>query len=106
MNTQIMESDGQGVLGQKFAFATASLIMGIACYVNLLGLEKGIVAIIFAWMALRSRPAPSLQERRGWAVAGMVMGIVLIVIVPMILLLNLDRITEIIHALSKLQGGR
>jgi len=106
MNMQTMESDGQGVLGQKYAFATAALIMGIACYVNLLGLEKGIVAIIFAWMALRSNPAPALKEHRGWAVAGMVMGIVLIVLVPVVLLLNLDRISEIIGALSKLQGGR
>jgi hypothetical protein len=44
-----MDTDpNANLLGQKYAFAMASLIMGIACYVNLLGLEKAAVAILFA----------------------------------------------------------
>ena len=62
------------VLGQKYAFATASLIMGIACYVNLLGLEKAALAILFAWLALRTKrkqawswePACGSLSRRCW----------------------------------------
>jgi len=93
--------EAQAVLGQKYAFATASLIMGIACYVNLLGLEKAIVAILFGWMALRANPAPKLVSRRGWGIAGIVLGAVLLVLVPLLLLLNLDRITEFLDALSR-----
>ena len=37
------------ILGQKYAFATASLILGIVSFVNLLGLEKPILAIVFGW---------------------------------------------------------
>jgi hypothetical protein len=41
------------ILGQKYAFATASLILGISSFVSLLGLEKAILAIVFGWLALR-----------------------------------------------------
>ncbi len=30
------------ILGQKYAFAVVSLVLGIFCFVNLLGLEKPI----------------------------------------------------------------
>jgi hypothetical protein len=46
------------ILGQKYAFATASLILGISSFVSLLGLEKAILAIVFGWLALRATPAP------------------------------------------------
>ena len=94
------------VIGQKYAFATAALIMGIACYVNLLGLEKAILAVVFASMALKQNPAPALMERRAWAKAGMIMGIVLLVVVPTVLLLNLDRLQQVIDALMKLQDAK
>jgi hypothetical protein len=94
------------VLGQKYAFATASLIMGIACYVNMLGMEKAILAILFAWMALKQNPAPVLTERRGWAKAGIALGTILLVLVPTILLLNIDRLRLVVDALSKLQDAR
>lgn len=94
------------VLGQKYAFATASLIMGIACYVNLLGMEKAVLAILFAWMALKQYPAPALTERRGWAKAGLAMGAILLAVVPTVLLLNLDRLELVIDALRKLQDAK
>lgn len=106
MTTEITRPEAQAVLGQKYAFATAALIMGIACYVNLLGMEKAIVAIIFGWMALKKAPAPKLVSHRNWAITGVVLGSVLLVLVPTVLLLNLDRIAELIDALSRLSGGR
>lgn len=90
------------VLGQKYAFATASLIMGIACFVSLLGMEKAILAIVFAWLALRANPSPALKEHRVWAKAGLVLGILPLIIIPTILIVNFDRVREIIDALSKL----
>ena len=94
------------ILGQKYAFATASLILGISCFVSLLGMEKAILAIVFAWLALRSKPEPVLTEHRVWAKAGLVLGILPLVIVPIILIVNFDRVREIIELLSKLDGGR
>jgi hypothetical protein len=66
MNPTNTNPNDNAVLGQKYAFATAALISGIACYVNLLGLEKAALAIIFAVLALRPNPRPSLREQP-WA---------------------------------------
>jgi hypothetical protein len=105
MNNEIERKESV-ILGQKYAFATASLILGICCFVNLLGLEKAILAIVFAWLALRKTPEPILKEHRQWAKAGLVLGILPLIILPVIIALNFDRLKEIIEALSKLSGGR
>jgi hypothetical protein len=94
------------ILGQKYAFATVSLILGIFSFVNLLGLEKPILAIIFGWLALRTKPAPQLTEHRVWAKAGVVLGSIILIVVPTLIILNLDRLREFIEVLSKLNGGR
>jgi hypothetical protein len=94
------------ILGQKYAFATASLILGISCFVSLLGMEKAILAIVFAWLALRAKPEPVLREHRVWAKVGLALGILPLIIVPTIIFLNFDRIREIIECFSKLSGGR
>jgi len=101
-----IETNESLVLGQKYAFATASLILGICCFVNLLGLEKAILAIVFAWLALRTKPEPVLKEHRMWAKAGLVLGILPLIILPILIILNFDRLREIIDVLSKLSGGR
>ena len=90
------------VLGQKYAFATASLIMGIACYVNLLGLEKATVAILFAWLALRTEPDPALGEHRGWAKTGLVLGASLWVMIPAVLVWKWDSLIELVKKLQDL----
>lgn len=94
------------VLGQKYAFATASLILGICSFVNLLGLEKPILAIVFAWLALRTKPEPALKAHRMWAKAGLVLGMLVLVIVPTIIIVKFDEVREIIELLSRLDGGR
>jgi len=94
------------VLGQKYAFATISLILGIACYVNLAGMEKAALAVIFGWLALKSAPAPALKERRVWAKTGIGLGIVILTVVPTIIILNFERLRLIIETLSKLSNGK
>ncbi len=94
------------ILGQKYAFATASLILGIFCFVNFLGLEKAILAIVFGWLALRTKPEPVLIEHRLWAKVGLVLGILPLIILPVIIILNFDRLREIVEVLSKINGGR
>jgi hypothetical protein len=94
------------VLGQKYAYATISLILGIACYVNLAGMEKAILAIIFGWLALKSTPAPALKDRRFWAKTGVVLGIVVLIVIPTLIILNFDRLRLIVEALMKLSNGK
>ena len=94
------------VLGQKYAYATVSLVLGISCFFSLLGLEKAILAIVFGWLALRAVPAPKLKERRSWAKAGMILGVLPLIILPIIIILNFDRLREFIELLEKMNGGR
>jgi hypothetical protein len=94
------------ILGQKYAFATVSLILGIMSFVNLLGLEKPILAIIFGWLALRTKPEPPLTEHRVWAKVGVTLGTIILIVVPILIILNFHRLQEFVETLSKLNGGR
>ena len=94
------------ILGQKYAYATISLILGLACFINLAGLEKALLAVIFGWMALKSTPAPALKTRRVWAKTGIVLGALMLIVVPTIIILNLDRLRVIVEGLMKLSEGR
>ena len=94
------------ILGQKYAFATVSLVLGIFCFVNLLGLEKPILAIIFGWLALRSVPEPKLTAHRIWAKVGVVLGAIVLILIPVLIIINFDRLREFVQVLSRLNGGR
>ena len=94
------------ILGQKYAFATVSLVLGIFCFVNLLGLEKPILAIIFGWLALRTVPEPKLTQHRIWAKVGVVLGAIVLVLLPVLIIINFDRLREFVEVLSRLNGGR
>jgi hypothetical protein len=100
------EPQVHAVLGQKYAYATISLILGIACFVNLAGMEKAILAIIFGWLALKATPPPALNDRRLWARTGLVLGSLMLVVVPTLIILNFDRLRLMIEALQKLSNGR
>ena len=106
MNQSNHESQAHVVLGQKYAYATISLVLGLACFINLAGMEKAVLAVIFGWLALKSTPAPVLKARRVWAQTGLVLGIVMLIVVPTIILLNLDRLRVIVEALMKLSEGK
>jgi hypothetical protein len=104
MNKQ--ETNQSVVLGQKYAFATASLVLGIASFVNLLGMEKAILALVFGWLALKQQPAPALGDRRAWAKTGVVLGALILIIVPVLLIAFFDHIRELIDVLEKFGGSR
>ena len=82
MSESINESRAHIVLGQKYAYATISLILGLACFINLAGLEKALLAVIFAWLALKATPGPVLKARRVWAKTGLSLGVAMLVVVP------------------------
>ena len=100
------ESKASIILGQKYAYATISLILALACFINLAGLEKALLAVIFGRMALKATPAPVLTARRLWAKTGVVLGTLMLIVVPTIILLNLDRLRVIVEALMKLSEGK
>lgn len=104
MNTS--ETQNYTILGQKYAYATVSLLLGIFCFVNLAGMEKAILAIVFGWLALRANPAPVLKEHRLWAQIGVVLGSLILIIIPIVIILNFERLREFIEVLSKMSNGR
>ncbi len=106
MSESKQDSQIHVVLGQKYAYATISLILGLACFINLAGLEKAVLAVIFGFLALKSTPAPALTTRRVWAKTGVALGITVLVVIPTIVLLNLDRLRVIVEALMKLSEGK
>jgi hypothetical protein len=68
-------------------------------------MEKAVLAIIFGWLALRTNPLPALNERRLWAQVGLILGALVLIIVPLVIILNLEQLRELIEALSKI-GNR
>jgi hypothetical protein len=94
------------VLGQKYAYATASLALGIVCFINLAGMEKAALAVIFAWLALKANPAPALKARRIWAKTGLVLGSTVLILVPTLILVFFNRLSEVIEVFSKMSNGR
>jgi len=91
------------VLGQKYAYATAALLLGIISCIHGLGIEKGILAIVFAALALKSQPEPRLEDRRVWAKVGFVLGLIYSVIVPIIVIWKFEFFRQLIATLEKLQ---
>ena len=106
MSENSQESQAHLVMGQKYAYATVSLILALACFINLAGLEKAILAVIFGWLALKSSPAPALKTRRVWAQTGVGLGGLVLIVVPTIIILNFDRLRIILEALMKLSNGK
>lgn len=106
MKTYEPQAGAGTALGQKYAFATVALVLGIASFVNFLGMEKAILAIIFARLALKPGPPPELIERRVWAKTGLILGALQIVLIITVLALNYDRIPALLDALMKLQEGK
>ncbi len=101
-----IESKKHVILGQKYAYATVSLMLGIFCFINLAGMEKAALAIVFAWLALRKQPEPILKQRRMWAKAGVVLGGLVLIIVPVIIFFTFGRLREIVEAISRMSSGR
>lgn len=106
MNVTDQQAQAHVVLGQKYAFATVSLVLGAASFMSLLGMEKAILAMIFAWLALKSEPGPLLKEHRIWGKIGLCLGLLQVVLVATLLILFHDELGEIIDVFIKLQDGK
>ena len=90
------------VLGQRYTFATLALVLALLSFLNLLGLEKSIVAIVLGLKALKAIPAPSLESRRRWAHVAVALGAGHVVLLAAVILLNLDRLPKVFEVLRAL----
>ena len=61
-------------------FALISLILGIVSFIQLLGVEKGILGIIFGIVALREMSRQPELKGRNLAIIGIVLGVVYIIV--------------------------
>jgi hypothetical protein len=98
--------DAGFALGQRYAFATLALVVGVLSFINLLGFEKSILAAVLGFKALSPTPEPRLETRRGWAKTGASLGLLQMAVVTIVVLLNLDRIPQIIDAFRAMAEGR
>ena len=94
------------VLGQRHAFATLAVVVGVLSFLNLAGTEKAVLAIVLGLRALSMKPAPVLQERRGWAKGAIALGSVQIGLLTTIILMYLDRLAEVGRVLQALSDLR
>ena len=92
---------------KKYAYATASLTLGLLSFVNLAGMEKAAVAIVFGALALGSQP-PALVQRRAWAKTGIALGSGLIVLVPALIyfVIGVDGLRQVVEALARLGAAK
>jgi hypothetical protein len=94
------------VLGQRHAFATVALLLAFLSFLNLAGLEKAIFAIVLAVRALSVKPGPRLEGRRRWAQIAIVTGSAHALLVILVIVLNLDRLMRLFHALRAMSDLR
>jgi hypothetical protein len=98
--------DNAFVLGQRYALTTVALGLALLSFLNLAGLEKGIFAIVLALRALRPMPPPALEQRRGWARFAIGLAVAHVVLVVTVILLNLDRLTQVLNVLRAMSDLR
>jgi hypothetical protein len=94
------------VLGQRYTLATLALGLALLSFLNVAGLEKAILAIVLGVRAIRSTPEPALEQRRGWARVGIGLAAAHVVLVVTVILLNLDRLSQLLKALRALSDLR
>src|SRR4051794_32791237 len=85
--------------GRSEGMATAALALGAVAFLNLLGVEKGILAIVLAVLALRGAPAGPSPRRARIAIA---LGVVQLATVVMALVLFHDKLRQLIELLRTL----
>lgn len=85
---------------RKSRLAIVALLMGIVSFINLLGLEKGIMAIIIGWLALQevNEQPGSTGKRLAWA--GIILGITSI---GLIIIIGVTMGPKIMHFFNNLR---
>jgi hypothetical protein len=85
--------------GRMAGFAAGALIIAALSYINLLSLEKSLLAITLAWIAL-SHAAAGRTRTVAWVAIGI--GIVHVVLVATVLILYHDKLVKLVQWLVSL----
>lgn len=84
------------------AFAQAALILAIASFIQLLGIEKALLAIIFAFFALRSMSEDNRVAKNS-AIAAIVIALLYIIFICRLLYTHLPEIKSLLSSLPKVR---
>jgi hypothetical protein len=86
--------------GRRVGLATAALAVSVVAYINLLGIEKSLLAAVLAVSALRGAGFVSLVLRRGRA--ALIIAVVHAISVAAVVVLFHDQFMQLIRLLHKL----
>jgi hypothetical protein len=86
--------------GRRIGLATGAIALSLASFLNLLGLEKSLLAGVLAILALRGVAASRIVLQRGRA--ALVIAAVHVVTVVMVIALFHDKLLQLIRLLQKL----
>jgi hypothetical protein len=85
--------------GRREGLATAALAMGLLAFVNLLGLEKGLLTLVLGWLALRG-PIPAPARRK--ATIAIALALLQLATVALVLAVFHDKLVELLRLLHQL----
>jgi hypothetical protein len=84
----------------KSKLAVFALVTGIACFLNLLGLEKALVAIFLGTYALKEIAAENKTGKK-FAWAGIILGIAYIITITVIAIVKGPELISLLQSMKK-----
>ncbi len=85
--------------GRSEGLAIAALALGVLSFIQLLGMEKALLAIVLGSLALRGT-ATARSRRQAWT--ALALGVAYLAVTASVLLLFQDRLAELIRLLQTL----
>lgn len=86
---------------KRNSLALASLLAGIACFINLAGIEKAILAVTFGVLALGEIQKEPETKGKGKAYAGITLGVLYMVTIIVILAVKGPEILSYFRSVPK-----
>lgn len=86
--------------GRRIGLATAALALSLVAYINLLGIEKSVLAGVLAFLALRGAGTGSQPLRRGRV--ALVIAALHVVFLVAVLSIFHDKLLQLVPLLQKL----
>lgn len=85
---------------KKSRWAIVSLILGLVSFIQLLGIERAILAVIFGILALKEIEKETNINGKNIAYIGIILGIIYILIISVISIMHYSRIINLFKILK------